>query len=365
MNSMARWTSRRYIGVGLILIAMFLVSLYGLTDNLLSAQASSLKITRTFNILNHAPVGTAALLWSQTNHTLLVTVVVSGLAPKSTHPDAIHNDVGGGCTNSNHGDVVYGLNPVNADSFGKGTSITTIPNVQQGIPGHGWYIDIHNGPQLDGESQQERIACANIINSNALISTPQPPSSSNLPTASNTTLSNESTTHGTISNESPSANPTSNPVMGNSQVVNVTFGGSADNDQLLSLGAAELSISHSKGKDHLTVKIFLYRLVPKSSHVAHIHIGSCENQGSVLYPLNSVKADAIGFGTSTTVIDNVSSIPETGWYLNIHKASPSDDLNNQTRFDPVACVNISTSNATSTLASPTITSPVTPTPFVE
>jgi len=214
MSSMTRWTSTRSIGVGLILAAMLLVTIYGFTDNLLSAQATSFATPRSFGVLNHAPTGTAALLWSQTSHTLVVTVVASGLAPNSTHPDAIHNGSGGGCTSTTHGDVVYGLNPVNADSSGKGTSVTTIPNVQQGIPGQGWYIDVHNGPQLADNGQQERIACANIINPNALVPAPSPitsPSTGTPSTTVNTIINNESpqTSRGSISNETPPQLPSS------------------------------------------------------------------------------------------------------------------------------------------------------------
>ena len=116
MNSMARWRSKKSIGVGLILVTTLMVSIYGLTDNFVSAQASLSKSSRTFGILSHAPTGTAVLLWSQTSHALVVTVAASGLAPSSTHPAAIHDGSSGGCASSTHGNVLYGLNPVNADS---------------------------------------------------------------------------------------------------------------------------------------------------------------------------------------------------------------------------------------------------------
>ena len=372
MNRIARWTSRRSIGVGLILAAMLIVSSYGITDKLLfAAQAAASKTSRTFGVLNHAPAGTAALLWSQTSHTLVVTLIASGLAPKSTHPAAIHNGSGSGCANPTHGDVIYGLNPVNADASGKGTSITTIPNVQQGIPGQGWYIDMHNGPQLADTSQQDRIACANIINPNALIPAPQSTPSSTSPSTVNASIGNADP--GSKDKETPPPAPSSPPVMTNNQVVNVALGGSADENQSVSVGAAELSIGRNNGQNSLTVKVFLYRLAPKSTHIAHIHSGSCESQGSVVYPLNAIQADSVGFGTSTTVINNVSSIPDTGWYVNVHSASSTDDLSSQTGFDPIACVDISSSNSTKTpdnipsssAPAPTPTPPPTPTPFIE
>lgn len=374
MNRIARWTSRRSIGVGLILAATLIVSSYGITDKFLfAAQAAASKTSRAFGVLNHAPVGTAALLWSQTSHTLVVTLIASGLAPNSTHPAAIHSGSGGGCASSTHGDVIYGLNPVNADSSGKGTSITTIPNVQQGIPGQGWYIDMHNGPQLADTSQQDRIACANIMNPNALIPAPLPTPSSTSSSTVNASISNNDP--GSKDNEAPPPAPSAPPVMTNNQVVNVALGGSGDNNQSISVGAVELSIGNNNGQKNLTVKVFLYRLAPKSTHIAHIHSGSCESQGSVVYPLSPVQADSVGFGTSTTVINNVSSIPDTGWYVNVHSASSKNDLSSQTGFDPIACVDISPSNSTKTASSnpssssspssSTPTPPPTPTPFIE
>jgi len=369
MNSMERWRSKKSIGVVLILAAMLIVAVCGFTSNLLSAKATSLDQTRAFTVLNHAPMGTAGLLWSQANHTLIVTVILTGLAPGSTHPDAIHNGTNGGCSTPTHGDVIYGLNPVTADSTGKGTSVTTVQNVPMGIPAQGWYIDVHNGPQLADDRQQERIACANIINANALISAPPPTTSTSSTTTNQTKISKiPSTTHGVISTENPPAPPsdTSIPssITNSNQVINVSLGTSADNNQSVTVGGVELSIHNRRGNPSLVVKIFLFRLAPNSKHVAHIHSGSCEGQGPVVHALNPVRADSVGFGTSTTTLSDVSSIPDTGWYVNVHRAATMDALSDQTGFDPLACGNISTSN--STPSSP-LTAPiaVTPTPFIE
>jgi hypothetical protein len=369
MNSMERWRSKKSIGVVLILAAMLIVAVCGFTSNLLSAKATSLDQTRAFTVLNHSPMGTAGLLWSQANHTLIATVILTGLAPGSTHPAAIHNGINGGCSTPTHGDVVYGLNPVTADSTGKGTSVTTVQNVQMGIPAQGWYIDVHNGPQLADDRQQERIACANIINANALISAPPPTTSTTSTTTNQTKISKiPSTTHGVISTENPPAPPpdTNVPssITSSNQVINVSLGTSADNNQSVTVGGVELSIHNRRGKSSLTVKIFLFRLAPNSTHMAHIHSGSCENQGPVVHKLNAVHADAVGFGTSTTTVSDVSSIPDTGWYVNVHRGATMDALGDQTGFDPIACGNISTSDSTpsSPLATPIA---VTPTPFIE
>jgi len=365
MKSMTRWTSKRSIGVVLILAAMLIVTICGFTDSLLFAQADTSNPKQTFGVLNHAPLATANLLWSQTNQTLVVTMTATGLAPKSTHPDAIHNGSKVGCSNSTQGDVMYGLNPVTADSTGKGTSITTIPNVPSGIPAQGWYIDVHNGPQLADSGQQERIACADITNPNALISGPPPTSPSSSPGNSNRAITNESPgphTNGTITDGNPPPPPKNGPPpFPKVQLVHVILGGSADSNQSITVGGVELSITHSgrKQSDSLKVKIFLFRLAPNSTHIAHIHSGSCEAQGPVLYPLSPVHADGIGFASSTTVVPNVSSIPGTGWYVNVHRAATMDELtSSQGGFDPIACANISTSSSTPS-------TPASPTPFIE
>src|SRR6266700_3248341 len=87
----------------------------------------------------------------------------------------------------------------------------------------------------------------------------------------------------------------------------------------------------------LTVKLTLSGLQPKSSHAAHIHIGSCASQGAVVYPLQNVVADATGNANVTTTIKNVSSIPSRNWFVNVHY---STNISTQTGFNPIACGNV-------------------------
>lgn len=369
MSSMKRSASKRSIGVVLIVTAMLLVSVFGITSNLLSAKAASSKLTQAAAILNHAPAGTAGLLWSQTNNTLVVKVTVVGLVPNSTHPDAIHSGINGGCSNPIHGDVIYGLNSIIADSSGNGTSTTTIPNVLMGIPAQGWYIDIHNGPQLADAEQQERIACANITNSKALISAPLSTNPSNPPTT-NKTNENVSTTNGTITTDGSAPVPPSSilpsvtSLITNNQVVNVTLGNAADTNQSITGGEAKLAINHSNRRNaSLVVKLYIFGLAPNSTHIAHIHQGSCEAQGPIIFTLKTIHADSVGFGTTTTTLANVSSIPDTGWYVNIHRGSTTNSLSTQTGLDSIACGNVSQSGTSLIISTPTIV--VSPTTFIE
>ncbi len=105
------------------------------------------------------------------------------------------------------------------------------------------------------------------------------------------------------------------------------------------------NISWDPTRQGLTVKISLIGLAPSSTHPANINSGSCVKQGAVVYPLQNVVADARGVGTSTTAIKNVTKIPASGWYINVHNGpnlAPSDQLL------PIVC-----SDLTLTTVSPT------------
>jgi len=73
-----------------------------------------------------------------------------------------------------------------------------------------------------------------------------------------------------------------------------------------------------KGAASFTVAIQLKGMVPGSSHVSHVHIGSCSKPGNVAYALLQVIADSSGNATATTVVGEYYSMPATGWYVNVH-----------------------------------------------
>ena len=57
----------------------------------------------------------------------------------------------------------------------------------------------------------------------------------------------------------------------------------------------------------------------------------------VVYMLKNLVGGSDGDATATTVIHGVHSIPEHGWYINVHRTT---DLSNQTGFDPISCGNV-------------------------
>jgi CHRD domain len=73
-----------------------------------------------------------------------------------------------------------------------------------------------------------------------------------------------------------------------------------------------------KSAGSFTVSIQIHGLQPISSHVSHVHIGSCAKQGNVAYALLQVIADSSGNATATTTVSEYYSMPATGWYVNVH-----------------------------------------------
>lgn len=233
--------------------------------------------------LAHQPTGTADLTWEPSSKALTVKMSLTGLAPSSDHAAHIHS---GSC--GSNGPIVHGLNNVKADAKGDATFSQTIDNVADGIPANGWYLNIHNGTGTD-QYQTMDIACTDITNSTGT---------------------------------------------GQAQTVHETFTRGYGPSQNAS-GDATLAIQNGK----LVVTITMTGLEPTSKHAAHIHTGSCKSQGDVVHPLNDVTADGSGNATSATTIDNVSSIPSGGWYVNVHRGT---NLSSPIDFDPIACGPVTT-----------------------
>jgi CHRD domain len=100
---------------------------------------------------------------------------------------------------------------------------------------------------------------------------------------------------------SPSPNPASAFTMGSMNASGVTGTGQV-----------------SKGAGSFTVSIQIHGLKPSSSHISHVHIGTCAKQGNVAYALLQVIADSSGNATATTTVPEYFSMPALGWYVNVH-----------------------------------------------
>ena len=89
-----------------------------------------------------------------------------------------------------------------------------------------------------------------------------------------------------------------------------------------------------KGAGNFTVSIQVHGLAPNSSHVSHVHVGSCAKPGNIAYALLQVVADAAGNATATSTVAEYYSMPATGWYVNVHKGA---DLSEAEYAPSVSC----------------------------
>jgi CHRD domain len=232
-------------------------------------------------VLLHAPIGAADLIWSRQDKKLTVTLQLSGLAPKSTHPAHIH----AGTCQDHSGAILFMLPSIVADEHGQATMQTSIS--LDHLPAGPWIINIHNGPTMKTQNEQFAIACGQITMKDNHID----PLQEHIVLAG-TTSPNEAA-HGT----------------------------------------AQLSLHNGD----LTVTLILHGLAPKSKHAAHVHAGSCVQQGKVIFPLNPLVANDKGDASETMPFHNVQAIPPSGWYVNVHF---TDIVSTQTGFNPVACGNV-------------------------
>ena len=67
-----------------------------------------------------------------------------------------------------------------------------------------------------------------------------------------------------------------------------------------------------------TIELFITGLAADSSHVSHVHSGSCQQPGGILYALNQVVADGTGAADTRTTIQ--AKYPPAGghWYVVVH-----------------------------------------------
>ena len=68
----------------------------------------------------------------------------------------------------------------------------------------------------------------------------------------------------------------------------------------------------------VTLDLAISGLQPDSKHVSHIHLGSCQQRGSIAIGLNQVTADGQGNAETKTTI-TATYPPATGtWYVVVH-----------------------------------------------
>ncbi len=253
------------------------------TSTTTSGAAAPAKVALAFE-----PTGTATLSWDPQTKNVTAKLQMSGLTPGSSHAMHIHQ---GSCATA--GDVLVPFPDLAADGGGAINTTVTSTEPAPGGLASGTALNIHlaSGAQLGGPGAlgYTPIACGDVV--------PATPTTLNLA-----------------------------PVGQQPQ-------GSA-------------TVSYDAGKKTLTVTTTASGLAPGSGHAQHIHLGTCNAQGAVKYPLSDLVASPTGSAETTTVVQNVDQAPPaSGWYLNVHLGSSSQiEQNGQPTlyFQPIICGNIAT-----------------------
>jgi hypothetical protein len=105
------------------------------------------------------------------------------------------------------------------------------------------------------------------------------------------------------------------------------------------------TLSYDPNAQTLSVTVNATGLTP-GAHAAHIHVGSCQQQGGVAYMLMDFTATSGGvIDNQTRTVSGISGVELSGgWYLNLHQGNSSNilDANGQPtiNFRPLLCANI-------------------------
>jgi CHRD domain len=104
------------------------------------------------------------------------------------------------------------------------------------------------------------------------------------------------------------------------------------------------TIVYNPGAKTITVTVNSAGFTP-GAHAAHIHVGSCQQQGPIAYMLKDFTAGSRGvISNETRVITGVTAAKLSGgWYLNLHQGNSGNILSNgqpTIYFRPLECANI-------------------------
>ncbi len=112
-------------------------------------------INFTMNAQNGSGVsGTGQIVKATGSFT--VTINLTGLAPNSSHISHVH---AGRCAQP--GGIAYALQQVVADSSGAATTTTMVP-AEYIVPGSGWYVNVHHGPDFTDAEYAPSDSCGDL-----------------------------------------------------------------------------------------------------------------------------------------------------------------------------------------------------------
>jgi hypothetical protein len=98
-------------------------------------------------------------------------------------------------------------------------------------------------------------------------------------------------------------------------------------------------LSYNLNAHTLQVQYAFVGLAPNSAHPMQLNAGNCISYGPILYPIDTVTADATGNAAKTVTISNVTtSQPSSGWFIDLHNGSGTSTYDTLA----LACANVPT-----------------------
>ena len=89
------------------------------------------------------------------------------------------------------------------------------------------------------------------------------------------------------------------------------------------------TITVTSAPPKVSIQLVITGLQPNSSHISHIHLGTCTQNGGIAFALNQVIADGQGDANAKTTL-TANYPPKTGhWYVVVH-AGPDMNGSNAT-----------------------------------
>ena len=89
------------------------------------------------------------------------------------------------------------------------------------------------------------------------------------------------------------------------------------------------TITLTAGPKTTSIELKIADLQASSSHVSHIHLGSCSGRGGIAFALNQVVADGQGNADTKTTL-NITYPPATGkWYAVVHSGPDMQGTNSK------------------------------------
>jgi hypothetical protein len=224
----------------------------GATTRSAAMMRTAYSVTLLAPMKNSKVTGAVAVMTSTTPGMMTVAVTVSGLKPNTTHAEHIHS---GSC--ANQGPVVYPLANLVADAQGDAMAISTIK--VGSAPTKGFYVNVH-----DTDSAMTVLACGNLHNPTTVVSLNS---------------------------------------MNGTMVKGMAF---------ITEPAPVLGSKMTMGTE---VIVWATGLQPKQGAPDHIHAGPCNTVSGILYPLNTLVANAKGQAIAGTGITDM--VPLSGG-LSLH-----------------------------------------------